>query len=154
MFIYIYICLYIYMFIYIYMYIYIHKYIDMHIKHIRRSINERLWFVPPKDAPGLWPKSRGRAEAPPGLPRAHGTRAQLGGIRGIRGIGGEFYGNQMEFYFIVPKPSDIYIYGGFLKWGYPNSGCIIRENTIYKWMITRGNPCHRCPLNSHCLMKL
>jgi hypothetical protein len=38
--------------------------------------------------------------------------------------------------------SDMMIqYGGFHTWGYPNSWMVfVRENPIYKWMMTGGTP--------------
>ena len=37
------------------------------------------------------------------------------------------------------------IYGGFHKWGYPNSWMVYKGKSIYKWMMTRGTPVYGTP---------
>lgn len=32
------------------------------------------------------------------------------------------------------------LYGGFLKWGFPNSWMVYIENMMFKWMITSATP--------------
>ena len=36
---------------------------------------------------------------------------------------------------------------GFPKWGYPQNGWFVRENPIYKWMMTGGDPLFWQPPN-------